>query len=1277
VSHIDHLPGSFFGPPTVVDLIRHRATHQPTDLAFGYLVDGDDDMVRMTNADLDRRARSIAARLQAHGLTGERAMLLFPPGLDFIAAYFGCLYAGVVAVPVYPPRKNRSANRVQIIATDCDAKVALTNSEVLSRNEQQLKETPFLSSMLWLNTDQIEAGTEKGWVMPDIHGDTVAFLQYTSGSTGDPKGVIIDHSNLMHNSATIANAFEITRSSIGVFWLPTYHDMGLIGGVLQPLYMGCPNIIMSPMAFLQRPFRWLSAISKFQATTSGGPNFAYELCVKKIKPEQVKQLDLSSWKVAFNGAEPVRPETLEAFAEKFAPAGFDPRAFYPCYGLAEATLLVAGGFVPTRPTERSFDSDLLRKGWAVEIPSSAPKARRIIGNGGCMPDQAVAIVNPDTDEICVDGEVGEIWIHGPSTAKGYWMKPEVTERSFRAFIKPRKDELLAVPGPYFRTGDLGFLWKGELYVSGRLKDMIIWHGVNLYPQDVELTIQNSHDLCRADSGALFAIEKDGREQLVLVQEVDRKVNADYAEVIEAIRKKVSQEHELPLDVIYLIRHGAIPKTSSGKIQRNGTRIEFLAGNFDPMMVWIASENRILTEKEFAARKAEETAKNAESSAQVKEKMAADEHDSEEIRELISDWEARAIALQLPKSHGIDVPPLEERLAARALAESAKMQGNAMTQSPMIGAHVDGGASAEVAAFADSAFTDADDDEDEYDDVTTALGGDGAGFDPVLEAFSEAVRTLNTEGLPEDLVRPECIRRMLKIIIREIKNVANERAVNLTVETPITELGMDSLERMEILNALEETFGGRFPEIVLQDLVTVRDVAEAVCKHLGGSVRLREVLTASRAVSGRHSTVGKTAASGTPGAAAEIPEEYYVFEKSPEFQQLEMSKQTLLTSGMRNPYFTTHEALSKDTTIIGGKEYIHFSSYNYLGLGSHPEVIEFVKDALDQYGCSCSASRLVSGQKKIHVEFEREMAEFNGTEDAIVFSAGHHVNESVLGHVVGKGDLLLQDSLSHNSMVMGALLSGAQRRPFEHNNWEMVDDLLKRYRSDYRRVWIAMEGVYSMDGDIAPIPEFIELKKRHKAFLYVDEAHSLGTLGKRGAGVCDHFGIDPNEGDLWMGTISKSFGSCGGFISGRKNMIEYLRYTTPGYIFSAAISPAATAAALGALRVLKREPERVERLRQNSALFLKLAKDASLDTGLSDGTPVIPIIYGNSQLSMFVAQQLFDRGINVQPIIYPAVEERASRLRFFMTAIHTEEQIRFTVKALIEETEKAKQMLGMR
>ena len=296
-----------------------------------------------TYAELDRRARAIAAWLQSLGLQGERALLLYPAGLDFIAAFFGCVYAGVVAVPAYPPRKNRSLERIEAIAEDAEAKVAITTQEVLERVQGVLEENPSLKSLHWGVTDQFPPGMEHDWRPPDVHGDTLAFLQYTSGSTGTPKGVMLSHANLIHNSALICHAFEHTRSGVGVFWLPSYHDMGLIGGILQPMYYGRPNVLMSPMSFLQKPLRWLQAITRYKATVSGGPNFAYDLCLRRITPEERKTLDLSTWSLAFNGAEPIRPETIAEFTRTFAQCGFQPEAFYPCYGLAEATLMVTGG----------------------------------------------------------------------------------------------------------------------------------------------------------------------------------------------------------------------------------------------------------------------------------------------------------------------------------------------------------------------------------------------------------------------------------------------------------------------------------------------------------------------------------------------------------------------------------------------------------------------------------------------------------------------------------------------------------------------------------------------------------------------------------------------------------------------------------------------------------------------------------------------------------------------------------------------------------------------
>ncbi len=577
--HLDYLPGTFFGPSTLVEMVRHRARTQPKDIAFSYLVDGELEKVDLTYEELDRQSRAIGAWLMSRGLAGERALLLYPAGLDYIVGFFGCLYAGVVAVPVYPPRRNRSMTRIQAIADDAEAKVALTTDNVLSRVEGLIDETPHLKQLAWLDTRHVPAGMDQQWQLPDIHGETLAFLQYTSGSTGTPKGVILNHANLVHNSALIAHAFEHTRTSLGVFWLPSYHDMGLIGGILQPIYIGRPNMLMSPMTFLQKPFRWLSAITRFRATTSGGPNFAYEHCIQKITPEQRKQLDLSSWKLAFNGAEPVRAETLRRFAEMFAPCGFRAETFYPCFGLAEATLIVSGGFVASSPIIRSFDSVALTEGKVLEVARGNSTARDLVGCGQTLPDQKIVIANPETKTTCPPDEIGEIWVSGPSMAQGYWKRPDVTEAMFHAHLKDTG------AGPFLRTGDLGFMRDGELYVTGRLKDLIILRGVNYYPQDIELTVQQCHPRLRADCGAAFAVEKDGREQLVLVFEVERHKQGQFGEVFQAVRRSVAVEYDLNVDAIVLIRAGTVPKTSSGKIQRHACRQGFLDGTLDVVGQW--------------------------------------------------------------------------------------------------------------------------------------------------------------------------------------------------------------------------------------------------------------------------------------------------------------------------------------------------------------------------------------------------------------------------------------------------------------------------------------------------------------------------------------------------------------------------------------------------------------------------------------------------------------------------------------------------------------------
>jgi 8-amino-7-oxononanoate synthase len=485
------------------------------------------------------------------------------------------------------------------------------------------------------------------------------------------------------------------------------------------------------------------------------------------------------------------------------------------------------------------------------------------------------------------------------------------------------------------------------------------------------------------------------------------------------------------------------------------------------------------------------------------------------------------------------------------------------------------------------------------------------------------------------------------VVDEIRRVAQQRAAGMTLDSPIVETGMDSLERMEIIASLEEKFGGRFPEDVLPELETTRQLVAAVEKYLGRQARQPIARPAD----------------------FEIPSATYRFEQFPEYVKLRENVDMVEASGLSNPFFAVHDGPTTDRTIIAGREFITFSAFNYLGMSGDPVVSAAAKAAIDRYGTSASASRLVSGQKKIHVELEQELTRFLGTEDTIAFVSGHATNETVIGHLMGPGDLVLHDALAHNSIVEGCLLSGARRRPFAHNDWEAVDDLLKQFRHEYRRVLIAVDGVYSMDGDIAKLPELIEVKRRHKALLMVDEAHSLGVLGATGRGLAEHFGIDRDDVDIWMGTLSKSLGSSGGYISGCKALVEYLRYTAPGFVFATGMAPSSAGAALAALQLLEAKPQRVARLGENSRLFLTLARQHGLNTGLSKDTPIVPVILGNSINCLKLSQAMLARGVDVRPILHPAVEESASRVRYFISAQHNEQQLRYTIRAMVEELEK--------
>ena len=568
--------GAFDPRTTLIDVLRRRAADDPNRRAFTFLLDGETEQAHLTFADLDRQARAVSVLLREHARPGDRALLLYPPGLEYIAAFMGCLYAGVVAVPAYPPnpaRLERSLPRLEAIVSNARPTVALTVAPILSIATALAAQNPVFQPMRWLATDGLSDQLAEQWHPTDIRDTGLAFLQYTSGSTSTPKGVMLTHRNLMHNSALIQRGFGHTRESQGVIWLPPYHDMGLIGGILQPLYAGFPVVLLSPVDFLQRPLRWLQAVSRYGATTSGGPNFAYDLCVRKTTPEQRAALDLGSWEVAFNGAEPLRPETLDRFVAAFEVSGFRREAFYPCYGLAEATLIVSGAQLAAPPVICQVQAAALERNVAALASEGVGANRAMVSSGQICGDQQVVIVDGASGTRCSPGQIGEIWVSGPSIAQGYWDQHEDTAHAFGASLAEHSGER------YLRTGDLGFQHGGELFVTGRLKDVIIIRGRNHYPQDIERTVEVCHPALRLGGGAAFALEVAGEEQLIVVQEIERQhrtVNVE--ELCGQIRHAVGREHGVQVAVIALLKPGSIPKTSSGKIQRYACRQAFLAGD---------------------------------------------------------------------------------------------------------------------------------------------------------------------------------------------------------------------------------------------------------------------------------------------------------------------------------------------------------------------------------------------------------------------------------------------------------------------------------------------------------------------------------------------------------------------------------------------------------------------------------------------------------------------------------------------------------------------------
>lgn len=560
--------------PTIAALLSDQASQRGEKIAYTFLKD--DEVRAITYAELDVSARAIAARVQRSARPGDRALILATDNEAFIRGFLACQHAGVIAVPVCPPVPIGSARRVatlRSIARDSGAGVVLTQGTTDLRSALR-DVAPELLSPQWIHVDEVSTAEAADFRAVQRRSDDLAFLQYTSGSTSAPKGVMVPHEALMHNEELFARSMGMTSDDVIVSWLPLFHDMGLIGKVLQNLYVGAHAVLLPSLAFVQRPTRWLRAITEYRGTLSGAPNFAYDLCVHRIREEERAGLDLSSWRVAFSGAEPIRAGTLEAFAQTYAPHGFDEKAFYPGYGLAEITLMATGSELGAGAHTLSVDAAKLREGRVVDGHDQV-----LVSVGRAAPHRDIAIVDPATCAEVAPGEVGEIWLAGPDVARGYWNKPVETANTFGGHIAGTG------AGPFLRTGDLGVVVAGRLYVTGRLKDLLIVGGLNHYPQDVEETVESAHTWIRRGCCAVFALERDDREQTVVVAEVQRPAGdasaPDLAEIARLVRTKVAAAHGVQVDEAVLVAPGSVPKTSSGKLQRAACRVAYELGELTP------------------------------------------------------------------------------------------------------------------------------------------------------------------------------------------------------------------------------------------------------------------------------------------------------------------------------------------------------------------------------------------------------------------------------------------------------------------------------------------------------------------------------------------------------------------------------------------------------------------------------------------------------------------------------------------------------------------------
>jgi 7-keto-8-aminopelargonate synthetase-like enzyme/acyl-CoA synthetase (AMP-forming)/AMP-acid ligase II/acyl carrier protein len=1170
-------------PETVVDEFKRNSIGKwRHKTVYTFLDDKGNESVHYSFEDVDRIARKIAATLQKDHLVvkGDRVMLCFPPGLDFALGFWGCLYAGGIAIPVYPPYPGTLAKdlpKFNRMVEDSGTNVILTNRTyslaskmATAKNffSNTLSRTKWPENVEWVTVDSISDAMANEYIelSEPLCLEDIAFFQYSSGSTSAPKAVMISHSNIR---AQLETWKSIEPSDVLVSWLPSYHDMGLVGFIISPCVMGSRCISMSPISFIKNPSIWMQTVSKYKATHICAPNFGYALVARKMSDAQASQLDLSSLKQTICAAEPIRLESLMAFTQKFqTTSGFDPKTFNCGYGLAEVTLVCTGQDPLQRkePVVLQVKKSFLEQKKQVQIlqetsvinPVKKLKQQEdtmvLVGCGKAMPTFEVVIVDPDTRLPCKDQHIGEIWITGPSVAQGYYLREEYTTQMFHATLAKKKSKT------FLRSGDLGFLYKGQVFVTGRLKDLIIIRGRNICPQDVEATIEKANEEIRPGCVAAFSIEKKKKEQeqeeeeeevLVVVAEIRNapkskhggpKNNSNfYEKICTQLVTSIFMEHQLKCEAIVLLPTRAIPKTTSGKIQRSKAKSQFLAKKFNTKPLYIhSSSHHQQHEQHFP--------------------VSTTSTSSPQEQQIVNSSPKKTSSLSLSKISSKEQP---------------QVNGHGVIKSE----------------------------------------------EEILEWLMQRVKREATPDILQDV----------------------------TLDTPWACFGLDSIA----IVSLSAEFGEFLGCVVPPSAFFQYDTPEKLAKAPGlatGDLELETIDETLGIIGG-----GET----TEESLTLMDSSFYVIEAFPEVQKLKKQMKEFEQAGLQVPYLEVLPIPSKR------KQMINFNTYNYLGNALHAEVMTAAKKAIDVHGCTMSSSPIV-GQTQVNVALEKSLSEFFHAEAAALFVGGWVTNVTCIDALVGKGDLILADALNHDSCVTGQRLSGATILPFPHNDIKALENILKRVRMKYRRVLLVVEGVYSMDGDLTPLQEIIALKKKYKAIVFLDEAHSFGTMGKFGRGMVEHCGVDPKDIDIRMGTMSKALGSVGGFILGSKALISYIKHCAGGFVFSVGLAPVCAGAALKSIELMTRSCINTQRLQFLSAYFYDLCKDAKLPmckTGFR-GAPVIVVIIGSTidtaKASIYLSEKA---NINVKPIVYPAVEEGKCRLRFFISVLHTEEQLEKTVQLL--------------